>query len=147
MIQKILIANRGEIAVRIIRTCREMGIRTVAVYSEEDKDALHTQLADEAVCIGPASARDSYLNMEQIISATMVTGADAIHPGFGFLSENSKFAALCEACHIIFIGPESQVIEKLGNKAIARKTMTDAGIPVIPGSEESVTDAKKKVKN
>ena len=143
MIQKILIANRGEIAVRIIRTCREMGIRTVAVYSEADKDALHTQLADEAVCIGPASARDSYLNMEQIISATMVTGADAIHPGFGFLSENSKFAALCEACHIIFIGPESQVIEKLGNKAIARKTMTDAGIPVIPGCEESVTDVER----
>lgn len=143
MIHKILIANRGEIAVRIIRACREMGIRTVAVYSEADRDALHTQLADEAVCIGPAPAKDSYLNMEQIISATMVTGADAIHPGFGFLSENSTFARLCESCRITFIGPSSTVIEKLGNKAIARQTMMDAGVPVIPGSEEAVTEVTR----
>jgi len=143
MIHKILIANRGEIAIRIIRACREMGIETVAVYSEADKTALHTQLADQAVCIGPAPATDSYLNMEQIISATMITGADAIHPGFGFLSENSRFAELCEKCHITFIGPDSRTIENLGNKARARETMLNAGVPVIPGSEESVTDVKR----
>lgn len=116
MIKKVLIANRGEIAVRIIRACREMGIETVAVYSEADKEALHTQLADEAICIGPAPSSESYLNMEQIISATIVSGADAIHPGFGFLSENTKFAELCEKCNIIFIGPDSKVISRLGNK-------------------------------
>lgn len=143
MIRKILIANRGEIAIRIIRACREMGIETVAVYSEADRQALHTQLADEAVCIGPAAAKDSYLNMEQIISATMVTGADAIHPGFGFLSENSRFAALCEACNITFIGPDSETIAKLGNKAMARTTMIQAGVPVIPGSEETLTDENR----
>ena len=110
MIKKVLIANRGEIAVRIIRACREMGIETVAVYSEADKEALHTQLADEAICIGPAPSSESYLNMEQIISATIVSGADAIHPGFGFLSENTKFAELCEKCNIIFIGPDSREI-------------------------------------
>lgn len=143
MIHKILIANRGEIAIRVIRACREMGIKTVAVYSEADKNALHVQLADEAVCVGPAAAKDSYLNMEQIISATLVTGADAIHPGFGFLSENSVFAKLCEACHITFIGPPSDVIEKLGNKSIARKTMKEAGIPIIPGCDEALTDEKK----
>lgn len=143
MIRKILIANRGEIAIRIIRACREMGIETVAVYSEADRQALHTQLADEVVCIGPAAAKDSYLNMEQIISATMVTGADAIHPGFGFLSENSRFAALCEACNITFIGPDSETIAKLGNKAMARTTMIQAGVPVIPGSEEALTDENR----
>lgn len=110
MIKKVLIANRGEIAVRIIRACREMGIETVAVYSEADRDALHTQLADEAVCIGPAPSSQSYLSMENIISATIVTGADAIHPGFGFLSENSRFAELCEQCNITFIGPPANVI-------------------------------------
>ena len=115
MIKKVLIANRGEIAVRIIRACREMGIETVAVYSEADKEALHTQLADEAYCIGGAPSADSYLNMEQIISATIVSGADAIHPGFGFLSENSKFAELCDKCNIIFIGPSAEVIRKLGD--------------------------------
>ena len=115
MIEKILIANRGEIAVRIIRACREMGILTVAVYSEADKEALHTQLADEAVCIGPAPSAQSYLSMENILSATLTSGADAIHPGFGFLSENSRFAELCEKCGIIFIGPSSSVIQKLGN--------------------------------
>lgn len=121
MFQKILIANRGEIAVRIIRTCREMGICTVAVYSEADRDALHAQLADEAVCIGPASPMESYLNMGRILSAAIATKAEAIHPGFGFLSENSRFAAMCEECHLAFIGPSAQVIEKMGNKAEARK--------------------------
>lgn len=133
MIQKILIANRGEIAVRIIRACREMGIRTVAVYSEADKDALHTQLADEAICIGAAPSKDSYLNMENIISATIVSGADAIHPGFGFLSENYRFAQLCEECNIIFIGPSSHVMKSMGNKTEARNTMEQAGVRVIPG--------------
>lgn len=143
MIRKILIANRGEIAIRIIRACREMGIETVAVYSEADREALHTQLADEAVCIGPAAAKDSYLNMEQIISATIITGADAIHPGFGFLSENSQFAKLCEDCHITFIGPDSDIIARLGNKAVARQTMVDAGVPVIPGCQKALTDVKE----
>lgn len=142
MIRKILIANRGEIAVRIIRACREMGIETVAVYSEADKEALHTQLADEAVCIGPAPSKESYLNMERIISATIVSGADAIHPGFGFLSENSRFAELCEQCHITFIGPGSEVIAKLGNKREARNTMIAAGVPVIPGSTEPIYDVE-----
>ena len=138
MIKKVLIANRGEIEVRIIRACREMGIETVAVYSEADKEALHTQLADEAICIGPASSSESYLNMEQIISATIVSGADAIHPGFGFLSENSRFAELCEQCNITFIGPPSRVIASLGNKQAAKNTMAAAGVPVIPGSKKAV---------
>ena len=142
MIRKVLIANRGEIAVRIIRACREMGIETVAVYSEADKEALHTKLADEAICIGPAPSKDSYLSMENIISATIISGADAIHPGFGFLSENSKFAELCEQCNITFIGPDSKVIASLGNKQVARNTMMAAGVPVIPGSKEPVYDAK-----
>ena len=143
MIRKVLIANRGEIAVRIIRACREMGIETVAVYSEADREALHTQLADEAICIGPAPSSESYLNMEQIISATIVSGADAIHPGFGFLSENDRFAALCEQCHIIFIGPTADVIRKLGNKSNARNTMIAAGVPVIPGSKEPLYHAEE----
>lgn len=138
MFQKILIANRGEIAVRIIRACRELGIRTVAVYSEADKDALHAQLADEAVCIGPASSKDSYLNMERILSATIATKAEAIHPGFGFLSENSRFAQMCEKCHVAFIGPSPEIIQKMGNKSEARKTMMQAGVPVIPGTKEAV---------
>ncbi len=142
MIKKILIANRGEIAVRIIRACREMGIETVAVYSEADQEALHTKLADEAVCIGPAPSSESYLNMERIISATITSGADAIHPGFGFLSENSRFAELCQQCGITFIGPDARVIEKLGNKQEARNTMQAAGVPVIPGTDEAVLDAK-----
>lgn len=141
MIEKVLIANRGEIAVRIIRACREMGIETVAVYSKADKEALHTQLADEAICIGPAPSSESYLSMERIISATLVSGADAIHPGFGFLSENSKFAELCEQCNITFIGPDSSVIRKMGNKQEARNTMVAANVPVIPGSKEPVYDA------
>lgn len=138
MIRKLLIANRGEIAVRIIRACREMGIETVAVYSEADREALHTKLADEAICIGPAESADSYLNMEQLISATILSGADAIHPGFGFLSENATFAKLCEKCKITFVGPNSQTIASLGNKQEARNTMIAAGVPVIPGSEEPV---------
>lgn len=143
MIKKVLIANRGEIAVRIIRACREMGIETVAVYSEADREALHTQLADEAICIGPAPSSESYLSMEQIISATIVSGADAIHPGFGFLSENSKFAELCEQCQITFIGPDSEIIRKMGHKSQARNTMMEAGVPVIPGSTEPIYDAEK----
>ena len=142
MIGKVLIANRGEIAVRIIRACREMGIETVAVYSEADREALHTQLADEAVCIGPAPSSESYLNMHNIISATLISGADTIHPGFGFLSENSKFAELCEQCNITFIGPRSEVIQSLGNKSEARNTMINAGVPVIPGSKEPIFDAE-----
>ncbi|MFR9063869.1 MAG: acetyl-CoA carboxylase biotin carboxylase subunit [[Clostridium] scindens] len=142
MIKKVLIANRGEIAVRIIRACREMGIETVAVYSEADREALHTKLADEAVCIGPAPSSESYLSMDRIISATIVTGADAIHPGFGFLSENAKFAELCEQCNITFIGPDSKVIARLGN---SRKPEYhgSAGVPVIPGSKEPIYDAKE----
>ncbi|MBQ7776567.1 MAG: acetyl-CoA carboxylase biotin carboxylase subunit [Lachnospiraceae bacterium] len=146
MIRKILIANRGEIAVRIIRACREMGIQTVAVYSEADREALHAQLADEAICIGPAASKDSYLNMESIISATIVSGAEAIHPGFGFLSENYKFAELCEQCNITFIGPSSKVIQRMGNKTEARNTMLEAGVRVIPGWNQpiaSVEEAKE----
>ena len=141
MFRKILIANRGEIAVRIIRACREMGIKTVAVYSEADAEALHTQLADEAVCIGPANSTESYLNMERILSATIITGAEAIHPGFGFLSENSKFAKMCDECNITFIGPSAELIDKMGNKSEARSTMIAAGVPVTPGTTELVYEA------
>ena len=143
---KILIANRGEIAVRIIRACREMGIETVAVYSEADRDAIHTQMADEAVCIGPAAAKDSYLNIQNIISATVLTGAQAIHPGFGFLSENSKFAKMCEECNITFIGPDPDCIENMGNKSNARDIMIKAGVPVVPGSKGSIKDEKELLK-
>ena len=142
MFNKILIANRGEIAVRIIRACREMGIRTVAVYSEADRDCLHTMLADEAICIGPAPSSQSYLNMEQILAATVATKADAIHPGFGFLSENARFAKLCAECNITFIGPSADIINKMGNKSEARKTMMEAGVPVVPGSKEPVHTAQ-----
>ena len=138
MFNKILIANRGEIAVRIIRACREMGIQTVAVYSEADKDCLHTLLADEAICIGPAVSGQSYLNMERILAATVAMKADAIHPGFGFLSENAKFAKLCADCYITFIGPSAEIICKMGNKSEARKTMMEAEVPVVPGSKEPV---------
>lgn len=138
MFEKILIANRGEIAVRIIRACREMGIKTVAVYSEADRDSLHTLLADEAICIGPAVSTQSYLNMERILSATVALKAEAIHPGFGFLSENARFAELCEKCNITFIGPSADIINKMGNKSEARKTMMDAGVPVVPGGKEPV---------
>ena len=143
MFRKVLIANRGEIAVRIIRACKELGVKTVAVYSEADRDALHVKLADEAVCIGKDKSQGSYLNMENIISATILTGAQAIHPGFGFLSENSKFARLCKDCNIKFIGPDADVIDLMGNKSKARETMIKAGVPVVPGSEGDVTDAKE----
>ena len=133
MFQKILIANRGEIALRIIRACRELGIRTVAIYSQADAEALHAQLADEAICIGPSAAAESYLDMERILSACIAAKADAIHPGFGFLSENSKFADMCRKCGITFIGPSAEVIERMGNKSEARNTMIKAGIPVVPG--------------
>ena len=140
MFKKILIANRGEIAVRIIRACREMGIQTVAVYSEVDRDAIHTELADEAVCIGSAKPKDSYLNEKNIISAAVLTGAEAIHPGFGFLSENSKFAEMCKECNIVFIGPDAEIIDKMGNKSNAREIMAKAGVPIIRGSEGVVKD-------
>ena len=140
MFNKILIANRGEIALRIIRACKELGVKTVAVYSEVDKDALHTQLADEAVCIGPAMPRDSYLNITNILSACVLTGADAIHPGFGFLSENPKFAKMCRQCNIKFIGPDYETIEFMGNKAEARKIMKISGVPVVPGYEGEIRD-------
>ena len=143
MIKKVLIANRGEIAVRIIRALRELGIESVAVYSTADKMALHTQLADEAICIGPPSASESYLNMERIISATIVSGADAIHPGFGFLSENAAFAKLCEDCSITFIGPSHKIIDTLGNKSNAKETMMKAGVPVILGSKNSITNMEE----
>ena len=135
---KILIANRGEIAVRIIRACKEMNIKTVAVYSEIDKDSMHTRLADESICIGPANSNKSYLNFKNIIEAANITGADGIHPGFGFLSENSKFAKICEESNIKFIGPSYKVVEAMGNKAKAKEMFKDAGIPVIPGSDGSL---------
>lgn len=138
MIRKILVANRGEIAVRIIRACREMGIETVAVFSVADRESLHTQLADEAVCIGETRSSESYLNMESIMSAAVSSGADAIHPGVGFLSENADFAALCEQCGIKYIGPNSDIIRRMGNKALARKTMIEAGVDVIPGCDEMI---------
>ncbi len=138
MFHKVLIANRGEIAVRIIRACKELGIETVAVYSEADRNALHVQLADKAVCIGPAKSSESYLNMKNILSAATVLGVDAIHPGFGFLSENATFARLVKTCGITFIGPEGDVIDKMGNKSAARALMKEAGVPVVPGSDGRV---------
>ena len=146
MFDKILIANRGEIAVRIIRACREMGIKTVAVYSEADRDSLHTLLADEAICIGPAPSNQSYLNMERILAATVAMKAEAIHPGFGFLSENARFAELCQKCSIAFIGPSAEIINKMGNKSAARKTMVEAGVPVVPGSKEPVYTVEEALK-
>lgn len=144
MFSKILVANRGEIAVRIIRACKEMGISTVAVFSEADRDALHVNLADESICIGPAPVQESYLNMTAIISAAVATGAGAIHPGYGLLSENAKFADLCAKCNIVFIGPSADVISKMGDKDAARKTMIAAGVPVIPGCDMIEDIAKAK---
>lgn len=141
MFKKVLIANRGEIAVRIIRACRNMGIRSVAVYSKEDANSLHVQLADQRICIGEGPARNNYLNMNQIITAAINMGADAIHPGFGFLSENSEFVRKCEENGIVFIGPSADVIDRMGNKSQARKTMMDAGVPVVPGTKEPVYEA------
>ena len=152
MLKKVLIANRGEIAVRIIRACREMGIRTVAVYSEADKNALHKTLADEAVCIGPAPSNKSYLNIKAILEAACLTGADSIHPGFGFLSENANFAKICEEIGIKFIGPKHELIELLGNKSKAKETMKKAGVPVVPGSKglikskEDAVEIAKQIK-
>ena len=145
-IRKVLIANRGEIAVRVIRACKEMGLSTVAVYSEADADALHVHFADEAYCVGPAPARDSYLNMQSVLSAAVVSGAQAIHPGYGLLSENPKFAALCEKCGIAFIGPPAEAIARMGHKDEARRAMQAAGVPVIPGTGlmESPEDALRE---
>ena len=152
MLKKILIANRGEIAVRIIRACREMGIRTVAIYSEADKNALHVSLADEAICIGPAQSNKSYLNVKAILEAACLTGADSIHPGYGFLSENANFAKICEEMGIKFIGPNYKLITLLGNKSMAKETMKRVGVPVVPGSEgliyskEQAIEIAKKIK-
>lgn len=143
MFKKVLIANRGEIAVRVIRACRELGIKTVAVFSTADRSALHAQIADEAVCIGGAATKDSYLNEKAIIAACEITGADAIHPGFGFLSENAAFARNCEKCGITFIGPAPESIEMLGDKAAAKTAMKNAGVPVIPGSDGAVKDMEE----
>ena len=146
MLKKVLIANRGEIAVRIIRACREMGIRTVAIYSEADKDALHVKLADQAICIGPAQSAKSYLNIKAILEAACLTGADSIHPGFGFLSENANFAKICEEMGIKFIGPNHKLIELLGNKSKAKETMKNAGVPVVPGSNGLIYSKDEAVK-
>jgi len=145
MFRKILVANRGEIALRIIRAARELGIETVAVFSEADRDSLHVRLADEAVCIGPPPSSASYLHIPRIISAAEVTAAEAIHPGYGFLSENAHFAEVCESCHIRFIGPTSEMIRAMGDKAVARKTVAAAGVPVTPGSEGVLSSADEAV--
>lgn len=146
MLKKILIANRGEIAVRVIRACKELGIKTVAVYSEIDKDALHVKLADESVCIGPFPSAESYLNIQNILSACVLTGAEAIHPGFGFLSENSRFAKMCEECNIKFIGPSWKSIDLMGNKARAREIMKLADVPVVPGYEGTIASVEEAIK-
>ena len=140
MFKKILVANRGEIALRIISACRELGIRTVAIYSEADRDALHVRFADEDVCIGPAPSSASYLNISAIVSAAEITEADAIHPGYGFLSENAYFAEILQDCHITFIGPSPEAIRKMGDKSVARQTVTAAGVPTVPGSPGAVAD-------
>jgi acetyl-CoA carboxylase, biotin carboxylase subunit len=145
MFRKVLVANRGEIALRIIRACRELGIRTVAVYSEADRESLHVRFADEDVCIGPAQARDSYLNIPRLIAAAEVTGADAIHPGYGFLAENAEFAEICERSDLVFIGPGAEQIRLMGDKAVARQTMTDVGVPTVPGSAGAVQDVAEAV--
>lgn len=145
MFKKILIANRGEIALRIIRACRELGIATVAVYSEADRDSLHVRFADEDVCIGPPPASESYLNIPRIISAAEITDAEAIHPGYGFLAENAHFAEICGSCKIVFIGPSHQSIALMGDKAIAKRTIADSGIPPIPGSNGTVDTSEKAV--
>ena len=146
MLKKVLIANRGEIAVRIIRACRELGISTVSIYSEADKEALHAQLADYSVCVGPNPSKDSYLNVANILSACILTGCDAIHPGFGFLSENPKFAKMCEECNIKFIGPNSDTISLMGDKSQARKIMKKANVPVVPGYEGKIDSYEEAYK-
>lgn len=146
MIKKVLIANRGEIAVRIIRACKELNIETVAVFSEADREALHVQLADEAYCIGPTASKDSYLNFTNIVSVARLTGADAIHPGYGFLAENASFAELCRECNIVFIGPSPEAITQMGTKDVARDTMEKAGVPIVPGSDGIIKDIEEGLK-
>jgi len=146
MFNKILIANRGEIAVRVIRACKELGIATVAVFSEADREALHVQMADQAVCVGDSPSRDSYLNMQNVVTAALLTGAEAIHPGFGFLSENTVFASMCEDVGIKFIGPSAYAIDAMGNKANAREVMKKAGVPVIPGTDGTVDSVEEALK-
>jgi len=146
MIRKILIANRGEIALRIVRACRELGIQTLAVYSEADEQSLHVQLADEAICIGPAQSSESYLRADRIISAAEVADVDAIHPGYGFLSENAEFAEQCASCNINFIGPKAETIQKMGDKAMARETVAKAGVPIIPGSDGPIENESEAIK-
>src|SRR5512145_1748464 len=146
MFKKILIANRGEIALRVIWACKELGIKTVAVYSEGDRDSLHVRFADQAVCIGPPRSIESYLNIPAIISAAEITGADAIHPGYGFLSESGYMAEICEACKIKFIGPDPQAIRLMGDKSRAKKTMIKAGVPVLPGAPGVLEDEERAVK-
>ncbi|PKR78956.1 acetyl-CoA carboxylase biotin carboxylase subunit [Halalkalibacillus sediminis] len=143
MIEKVLIANRGEIAVRVIRACKELGIETVAIYSEADKESLHVQLADEAYCVGPTLSKDSYLNKTNIMSLAKLTDCDAIHPGYGFLSENADFAEMCEECNVIFIGPSADSISRMGTKDVARETMKDAGVPIVPGSEGIIENVEQ----
>ncbi|PRP53298.1 acetyl-CoA carboxylase biotin carboxylase subunit [Bacillus halotolerans] len=145
MIKKLLIANRGEIAVRIIRACKELDIETVAVYSEADKDALHVQMADEAFCIGPKASKDSYLNVTNIVSVAKLTGTDAIHPGYGFLAENADFAELCEEVNVTFVGPSAEAISKMGTKDVARETMKQAGVPIVPGSQGIIENVEEAV--
>ncbi|MCF6094448.1 acetyl-CoA carboxylase biotin carboxylase subunit [Microaerobacter geothermalis] len=146
MFNKVLIANRGEIAVRIIRACREMGIYTVAVFSEADREALHVRLADEAYCIGPTPSKESYLNLTNIMSVATLTESNAIHPGYGFLAENADFAEICEACNITFIGPSAEAITKMGAKAVARETMKEAGVPVVPGTDGIIKEIDEAIK-
>ncbi|ASS91863.1 MULTISPECIES: acetyl-CoA carboxylase biotin carboxylase subunit [Aeribacillus] len=145
MFKKLLIANRGEIAVRIIRACKELGIETVAIYSEADKDSLHVQLADEAYCIGPTASKDSYLNFTNIVSVATLTGSEAIHPGYGFLAENADFAELCNDCNIVFVGPSPEAITKMGKKDVARETMRQAGVPIVPGSKGIIKSEEEAV--
>ncbi len=145
LFEKILIANRGEVALRVIRACRELGVRTVAVYSEADRDSLHVRFSDEDICIGPPPARDSYLNIPRILSAAEITGADAIHPGYGFLAENAEFAEICERSGLVFVGPTADQIRKMGNKAEAKRTMDAAGVPIVPGSDGPVDDEEEAV--
>ncbi|MGG8395667.1 acetyl-CoA carboxylase biotin carboxylase subunit, partial [Bacillus cereus] len=145
MIKKVLIANRGEIAVRIIRACKEMDIETVAIYSEADKESLHVQIADEAYCVGPTISKESYLNLTNIISVAKLTGCDAIHPGYGFLAENADFAELCRECNLIFIGPSPEAISKMGTKDVARDTMKEAGVPIVPGSQGIIKNTEEAI--
>lgn len=145
MFRKVLVANRGEIAVRIIRACQELGIATVAIYSEADREALHVELADEAYCIGPKESRESYLNMPRIMTVALLTGVDAIHPGYGFLAENASFAQLCQDCSITFIGPDPEAITKMGDKAVAKATMSAANVPLVPGTDGLIDDIEEAV--